>query len=271
MSLKKNVRITLFDKEGRMESERMVTQGPEFYSGAKEIAPGPFRIEFTFEDHADVGGAIAYLQQLVGLMPIREKGTPGYAKKDKPDNDAIFDNDKEKALSELIENASDQDDFIKKLRANEFVFVNSGLLKFIVPETYQIKKMHQDKYDWLIRRIKIAKDPKNDKYDTQVLIGLSMSHGRQDKIIVYLYGEFSNRYVIAVPEKRPLKLSKTNLLKFPAYMNEEERLKWGFEHRTLFNNPEKAPTKFYMRWVKDVVVGDELSIDWKTRNNETKN
>jgi hypothetical protein len=51
-------------------------------------------------------------------------------------------------------------------------------------------------------------------------------------------------------------------------MTEEERLKWGFEHRSLFNTPEKKPSKFYNRWVRDVQVGDELAIDWKSRTNE---
>ena len=257
--LKKSVRIQLFN-DGGMISDRLITQISEFYQGPKEVHNGPLRIEFTFEDSGDVEGAIDYMQKLIGLVPLKEKSTQG-RKAGEIDNDKTFSQDKNKILAEVIENnRSNQDDFIKALRAMGFVFVTGDYLKYIIPEEYQIKERHIQEYDFLVRKTKEAKDPKNDKFDPQIIIGISMSTSRKDKMVSYIYGEMGSPFKIRVPEKNPMKASKTNLIKFPAYMEEDERLKWGIEHRMLFNTPGKKPSKFYMRWTKDIKVGDELKI-----------
>ena len=56
---------------------------------------------------------------------------------------------------------------------------------------------------------------------------------------------------------------QTNLIKYPHYMVYEDREKWGIEHRMLLQNPERKPSKFYVRWAKDVQVGDELNLNLK--------
>lgn len=264
--LKKNVRIQLFNKDG-IVSDRMVTQATEFYLGPKEIQESEFRIEFTITEKSDAEGAITYLKQLMGDLPIKTvKGKPG-RKESTNDNDENFAADKNQFISDLLnENAGNQDALIKALRDVGYVFVTSDYLKMILPESYKLKAVHLDNYEWLIRRTKLAKDIKNDKYDPQILVGVKIMNGRSDNTLVYTYGEFSSRFKIPVPEKKQLKLSKTNLIKFPHYMEEDERLKWGNEHRALFNITEKKPSKFYMRWFKDVVVGDELRITLEDLN-----
>ena len=267
MSVKKNVRIQLFSPEGVIQSDRMVTQLPEFYAGPKEKHTGPIRIEFTFETGDDVLGAMDYLKRLVGALPLKVKGETKQGRKPKEmDNDSHFDEDKKAIMVELIEKyqkEGNQDDFIKELREMGFIFMTTDFLKHVIPESYQIKETHLEKgIDWLIKRTKVAKDPKNDKFDPQIIIGLSMSEGRHERMYLYFYGEFEKSVKIPLPtKKKPITVGKTNIIKFPHYMNEEERFKWGAEHRVLFNTPDKRPSKFYMRWVKDVKVGDELKID----------
>jgi hypothetical protein len=264
MAVEKNIRIQLFSPGGIIISDRMVKQLPEFYAGPKDTHHGPLRIEFTLEDKDDVNGSIEYLRRLSGDLPLKAKGgSTSTAKKDKPgaDNDLQFDNNKEQIIIDVLQrNDKNQDELIKELRSMGFIFVTSDFLKFTTPDSYTLKEAHKDKFQWLIRRTKEAKDPKNDKYDPQVLIGISIMDKRSDRVVTYFYGEYKDSFRIAVPEKKPMKLSKTNLIKFPHYMEEDERLKWGQEHRLLFNNPEKKPSKFYMRWQKDTVVGDELAI-----------
>lgn len=257
--IKKNVRIQLF-KDGEMTSERMVSQGPEFYNGPKEKHDGPMRIEFTIDERSDAESAIKYLQQLVLDLPIKTvKGERG-RKAAEVNNDDIFNENKVEMVYDTIDNCSDQDSMIKQLREMGFVFVESDFLKhFIIPKEYEIKNRHLETYQWLVRRTREAKDPKNDKYDPQVLIGIQIFGKRSEKIVLYNYGEFKQSIKVKVPEKA-ISAKKTNLIKYPSYMNEEERFKWGTEHRLLFNNPAKKPSKFYMRWVKDVQVGDELKI-----------
>jgi len=261
MNLKKSMHIQLFDKTG-MISERLVQQAPEFYVGPKEKHKGPFRIMFTFETADEINDAIEYLRKLALDAPIKVTGvrgrTPNEKTIDKLDN----------SLEILLEDAKkaakgDQDKFINYLRDLDFVFLNSPSLKIQIPKTYEIKKKHLDKYQWLIRRSKVAKDPRNDKYDPQLLIGISIFGDREKKMVVYLYSELIKSLFIEVPHKEAIDFTKTNLIKYPPYMHEDERFKWGIEHRVLFNNPEKKPSKFYLRWVKDVKVGDELKINYK--------
>lgn len=261
MVVKKNIRIQLFDEQGFV-SDRMVTQLPEFYLGPKEVHNGPMRIEFTFEIKEDVQNAIEYLRRLTGDLPLKVKGDTSTRKvKEGVSNDDVFDNNKEQVIKDTITtNIGNQDSLIKELRAMGFIFVTSEFLKYVIPDTYKIRELHLGKYQWLVRVTKLAKDPRNDKYDPQVLIGISIMNGRSDKVVTYMYGEYKDRFNIPVPTKKAIKLSKTNLIKFPHYMNEDERLKWGVEHRTLFNTPGKKPSKFYMRWYKDVEIGDELKI-----------
>lgn len=264
MAVEKNIRIQLFEPSGIIVSDRMIKQVPEFYAGPKDTWVGPLRIEFTLEDKEDVSGAIEYLRRLSGDLPLKVKATgTSTNKKSSPgdNNDEVFDNNKEQIIIDVFNrNKDNQDNLIKELRSMGFIFITSDFLKFVIPESYKVKELHQEKYQWLVRRTKEAKDPKNDKYDPQVLIGISIMKKRSDRVIPYFYGELKDSYKIPVPEKKPMKLSKTNLIKFPHYMTEEERLKYGQEHRLLFNNAERKPSKFYMRWFKDVVVGDELLI-----------
>lgn len=262
MQISKTARIQLFDDSGII-SDRLVKQGPEFYLGPKEVHKGPMRIEFTFSDKDDVDGAINYIKCLRGDLPLKNKTTSGVAKKSVSEkNDTDFDDNKEKLVIKTIEdNKDNQDTLIMNLRDMGFVFIESNFLKHIIPEAYSIKELHLNKYEWLVKRIKLAKDPKNDKYDPQILVGISIMNKRSDRVILYSYGEYKSKYISKVPEKKALKLTKTNLIKFPPYMEEDERLKWGFEHRILFNDKNKKPSKFYMRWSKDVIVGDELKIE----------
>ena len=46
--------------------------------------------------------------------------------------------------------------------------------------------------------------------------------------------------------------------KLPKYMLEEERIKFSTEQRQLLLNPEKKPSKFFMRWYRDVIFPDSI-------------
>lgn len=259
MEIKKSLLIQLFDSSG-MKSERLVQQAPEFTIGPKEKHTGVFRIQFTLETKNEIEGAIDYLKKLALDAPLKETGVRGRTPLSKTNN--TLDNSFEILLEDAKKAANgNQDKFIDYLRGLDFVFLSSDNLKLKIPKTYKVKQKHLDKYQWLIKRSRKAKDPRNDRYDPQLFIGISIFGGRDRKMVVYLYNKLSKSLFIDVPSKKAIDYTKTNLIKYPHYMNEEERLKWGIEHRILLNNPEKKPSKFYLRWVKDVNVGDELKLN----------
>ena len=68
-------------------------------------------------------------------------------------------------------------------------------------------------------------------------------------------GKFEGIKKLALP-KKPMTFKQTNLIKYPHYMEYDEREKWGIEHKLLKENPERKPSKFYNRWAKDIEVGE---------------
>lgn len=266
MEIQKNVSIQLFDEEGRILSERLVKQDPEFAIGPKEAHGGPLRIQFTMLESTDVEKAITYLQKLVGSLPLsspnkprgRAPGSTTVATKEDINRYQIL-------LDEaLLAHPNNQDKFINFLREMGYIFVTGEFLKLVIPETYVIKEKYLKDYQFLIKRIKEAKDPRNDKFDPVLMFGIKIIESRHERILTIMNGEVT-KAKIALPETKAMTVKSTNLLKYPAYMTEEERYKFGIEHRTLFRDEKKKPTKFYMRWFKDVKIGDELKFDVKAR------
>jgi len=258
MHLKKNILIQLYDDSG-MISERMVQQTAEFYAGPKAKHTGPMRISFTMDNKDDIEGAIKYLEQLALDAPLKAIVKPGRV------TQTVKEPSLDNSLEVLLEDAKkaakgDQDKFIEYLRRLDFVFLDSDNLLLNIPETYKVKKIYLEKYQWLIRRSKIAKDPRNDKYDPQLFIGISIFGDRDVRMVIYLYNAAKKKLRIPFNKREAMDFTKTNLIKYPHWMNADERLKWGIEHRVLFNNPEKNRSKFYDRWSKDIKVGDELKL-----------
>lgn len=240
--MEKKVKITLFDLEGRITDEKWVSQTSEFYKGPLGRNTGPFRIEFTFMDQTDVEKVIKYIQQLTGILPIE-------AKEKKLKKVPLEPQQREELIEEVLKESMDQDQLIKSLRDRQFVFVTWEYLQTLEhAEIIEMKEFHGSKYQWMVKRIKFAKNPKFDKYDLMVLFGISLLGERSEKVPIYLNGQFLKKVVIPIPEKPRETVKKTEMMKFPAAMIEEEREKFRFELRALQKNPEKEITKFFKRW-----------------------
>lgn len=252
--MSKKMRIQLLSPELVTESDRLVDQTIEFYNGPKEEHKGPIKIEVILEGQSDVDKVIDYLKKLAGQLPIEQKTTQGRKPAaQKPEMDS---NSREILLTEAVKASKNQDDFIKYLRERDFVFITSEHLATLLPESYKIPKRKLEKFEWLIRCTKLAKDPRADKFDMALFIGIKILSERDEVMIPYMNGEKIEKITLEVPENA-MGFKKTNLIKYPHYMTYEEREKWGVEHRALLNNPDKAKTKFYLRWEKDVKLSDE--------------
>lgn len=258
----KKLRIQKLDENGITIEDRLVDQTNEFYIGPKDKHLGPLKIELCLFNPEDVEASIAYLLKLKGDLPIETKTTETRGRK-KAESTVYSNVSREQALKESLEQSKDQDEFITKLRELGFVFVESDRLTTLLPESYEIKARHLENYQWMIKVIKTAKDPRNDKFDPSLIVGIHIMYKdkRSDKMVIYMNGELEKTIKKELPsEKKRFDFLNTNLIKYPHYMTYEEREKWGVEHRLLLNNPERQPSKFYQRWEKDVTVGEELQI-----------
>lgn len=236
-------------------------------SGPKVQHNGPIRIEVTLTCKHDVENFKTYLDRLVGNLPIKEqsvgRGRPSTGSKqltESPREDILAD------VEKMVNEGKSQQEIIKYLRELGFVFILTEDFLFHFPGfEFNIKdvgeatdnKQYPNSYSWMARCIKRAKDPKADKFDPMVIFGFSILGGPSKKIIPYLYKE-RKKPLRASVGKKTISFSQAEFTKFPKWMLEEERLKFSTEQRQLLLNSEKKPSKFFMRWVDDVIFPDSI-------------
>tara|TARA_R110001632_G_scaffold29501_1_gene78274 strand:+ start:834 stop:1619 length:786 start_codon:yes stop_codon:yes gene_type:complete len=256
--MKSKTRIQLFDKEGKPLSDRLVDQYTEFNTGPKEAYDGQIRIEFNLQNQDEVSGAITYLEQLVGKSPLKElskrgrKPNSGYV-----NNTTAMEDARVKILEELKSKSTDQEKMIEFLRndCNFALLTEEHMEEMGI--NLNLKKIHKAKgYMFYMRLLKLAKDPRNDKFDPMLAIGVKILEP-SDKVLIYKDREFNTKLKIPIPPKKFI-FKRQAILKFPKFMSEEERLKFRKENRELLANPDKTKSKFYNRWEPDCQIPKEL-------------
>lgn len=257
--MEQKIRIQLFNQGGALVSDKLLEQGGAFYSGPKEIhSEGPIRIEFTLIDQRDTEEAIVYLQKLRGILPLEEKLKK---RKDATSVDLVSDYLK---IEEHIkpENFKTQDDLVFYLRDLGFVFLMEDHLSQLgLP--IEIKPLHKE-FQWMIKQIKRAKNPKADKYDPTLVIGMAIWGERTEKVVVYLEGKFKKSHKIPVASKPKFTFDHTEMMKFPDFMNDEEREKFRIEHRIYKAHTAQPLSKFYLRWAPYVQIPEIFKLPERT-------
>ena len=273
---KPKLRITTLEDNGSYIQDRLVDAYTEMNSGPKVQHKGPIRIEVTLTNKQDVENFKNYLDKLVGNLPIKEqsvgRGRPSTGSKqltESPREDILAD------VEKMVEEGKSQQEIIKYLRELGFVFILTEDFLFHFPGfEFNSKdvgeatdnKQYPNSYSWMARCIKRAKDPKADKFDPMVIFGFSILGGPSKKIVPYLYKE-RKKPLRAQVGKNVISFSQAEFTKLPKYMREDERIKFSTEQRQLLLNPEKKPSKFFMRWVDDAIFPDSI----KEKMEEIKN
>lgn len=272
------MRVQLMDSEYRVISDRLVDQAIEFMQGSKVKHKDPIKLEVILSSQNDIDSLKTYLDQLVGQLPIKEIGTRGRPAGKTPELKSPREDIYER-INELT-SEKNQDEVIAYLRELGFVFLlTEDFLHYFPDFPFRSKDIGEpnrngqyiNSYQWLVRRIKTAKDPKSDKYDPQIIFGFNIME-RSDKFVGYLYKQFKSRMKATVPSKQALSFASFEMAKMPSFMQEEERLKWSTEMRALIMDTNKVPSKFFTRWAPDVMLPQghldrlkHLNIDFKTK------
>ena len=261
--MEKKLRIQLFDSEGRMIDDRTVSQDPEFAKGPQDEHKGLFRIEFTLDSKTDIGKAKEYLDQLVGALPLGPKKIRKSSTKTMEDPAQ-----RERFLEDTMGTALDQDQLIKHLRGQGFKFMMYDFLETFDWPQLEIKERHKEKYQWMMLLNKPAKNPKLDKYDPMLIFGIQLLPEHDEKIVVYLHGQYHKSYKIPVPPKPKEVFKTTTMTKFPEYMTHGEREKFRFELRQYEADPKRPLSKFWKRWRPYVENVSAIAQDKKVPDSE---
>lgn len=248
--------------------DRLVEASTEFAAGPKKKHEGPIRIDYLMENRDDVEGLVKYLNELALDLPISEKAKKTYERKTQ--SSSLLE---QEPLMELITLALQknkyQEDLIDWLRTYNFVFLSQEhidelskvpgkefpwKLKLDKTKEPKAKRLHTN-YQFMVRQLKEAKDPRNNKYDPQLAFGFKLFGDKYPKVIIYLYGKYYKRIELHWKDAKEINFKiKEKFYKFPEAMTYPERAKWRVEDKKLLNNPEMQPSKFYLRWKEYITI-----------------
>lgn len=247
------MRIKTLDSNLVTTSDRLVDQDTEFNLGPKEKHDGPLSVEVVLRDQSDISRFSKYLAQLTGSLPLPERKTYTKSAGTQTEDLAPI----EDMLKEVVK-LKTQDEVINYLRERNFKFLTS---EFIQAKEMKIEIMdkHKADYQFMVRLLKEGKDPKVDKYDPQLAVGIKFIGTKGAYIQIYLYGKFKQKLELPWAKKSEVNFKKVAAMRFPHYMLQEERDKYSLEARKMKLNPELKPSKFFLRW-KPAVEAENKNI-----------
>jgi hypothetical protein len=260
VGIETKMRIKLYDPETHLlQSDRLVEQITELNMGPKEAHKGPIGIETTFASQTQLDLFIEYLKKIKGDIPITAPGEK--VKKTKTIDKMLSDKE---PLLDLIKAAkskgTSQEKLIDFLREYNFRFVTGDFIQDLGENDSKVKeqitlreKDVKDEFQYMVRMIKQAKEPMNDKYDFRLVFGIKIVGERVNKVVIYLWGKFSEFVKIPWEEAKKMNFKKVEKIYiFPDFMDYADRKKWRTEHRKKIAAEAKGlefePSKFYVKF-----------------------
>lgn len=246
------MRIKLYDEKESLLSDRLVEQKTEFSVGPKQEHKGPLSIEANLRVQSDIDSLITYLKKLKGDLPIGEVKLKPAAKAKNIQNMLSEKEPLKDLLNTMLAKCKTQEKVFEFLKEYQFTFLTSDILEHVDKELFELNPKHA-KYQFLVRLVKEAKDPKNDKFDFRLAIGMKILGKKRDRILIYQWGKYKKRVEIPWANKEDINFKKVvKLLIFPDWLSYEERKRWRAEHRKFENNIQKNPeyrgTDWYHKW-----------------------
>ncbi len=245
------IRIQLLNKEGAIIGDRLVAFASEVYTGPKEKHQGALKIEVDLHDKESVEKFKAYLDRLVGDLPI------GVKKLKKIDEEVLGEHPVDDMIAKLTK-CADQDKAIAYLKGLNYRFVDYQFIEELMDDKKLIFTPYHEShptYQWLVLCTKQAKDPANDKYNFSLMVGIKIMGKTRDKILIYKEGVFDSTLPILPPAKSEFNMKeKKKLTVFPKYMTILERKQWrGFNNKFLAGKTLTGKQEqFYLRWKPEV-------------------
>lgn len=130
---------------------------------------------------------------------------------------------------------------IEFLRSLDFFFAT-------MTEEIDAVQLHK-KYVWMIRH----KRRNPDSLDLSIMVGIKMWGKKNDKVLVYHKGAWFRTLHVPWKDKADINFRKITVrLKFPDYLNYDERRKWRAQHHQQLKDPTRTPTEWYKKILPDV-------------------
>lgn len=247
--MKPKMRVTLLNKDLITLEDRLVDQYEELLNGPKAIHLDPYRFEFTITDQQEIDRVISYMQKLRGTLPLDAPKIKNHKTSAVNPYQELYNAVKAK---EFVE------DIIEYLTEANFRFVGKQALldmAYVKPKG-SIPEL-DDTYQWMVKVLRYAKEPKNDKFDFTLYFGIKfLGKNKEEKIMVY----FNHEKKAVFKRKWQKDNSAINMKKkktpmsFPEFMTIEERKDWRAARRKveLGRTLGIKEQKFYDRYFTDI-------------------
>lgn len=267
------LRITRYNPDNTIYEDRLIDSKLEFYNGPDTVHYGPLRIDALLQNTEECEGLINYLKQLIGQLPISKKEQKQRTSTTKPlEADSI-----QTLIAEAFEKCKTQEALIEYLRGLNFTFLTYDHLKDICDHNewpFKLKKkkylghnniektkyLHKD-YQFMVRVLKLAKNPQLDKIDPQIFFGFKLIGEKRPKVLIYELGIYKDTKELHWKEETEIGYKvKEKFYKFPEPMSYIERSKWRGEDRRIVFDQHKGtdkqykPSDFYTKWKPWVVI-----------------
>lgn len=251
MDKKPKMRIQLLDDNLGVISDRLVDQYTEFVTGPKEYHPGPIKIELVLTDVKSIEEAKQYLEKVSGLIPVdtpkikfSEAGRKSH--KDKPEIKKINNSDRILAAIEAFE-----------FQEGVLSFFKREQIVMVPMEMTGIEMRDKDKnFDFWVLRTEIdPTQPKNDKFDFDLVIGLKYKGEKSNKLVIYRDGKFNT--FLKKPWKADFNINfkkRKKMTKFPDDLSIEDRKHWRNIHDKIQEDRSITTVQhnFYHTWLPKI-------------------
>lgn len=235
----KKMRIQTFDGEFNHLEDRLVIQETELRNGPKDVHKGPLKVEVCLFEVQDIEDFKVYLDKIRGVVPLDK---PRVKRPPKVKSDKAFN----ELFPERVKNVEDAKEFNTLLKDSGFIFTSFQLMADMDMPIAIPEGLSENDYRLCVRLIKKAKNPLNNKYDASVFV-LVPFEGNQVKVVVL--GEIALEKEVEGLDVKRIKIAKSLMTTFPAYMTLEDRRKFTIEKSALEADTNKPPSNFYKRWV----------------------
>lgn len=235
--MKPKLRIKLLDDGLVTLSDRLVDQYSELLQGPSEKHSGPFTIEMTIDSADTFEKAKAYLERLVGNLPLSNK-IPTKLKSSTSSNSV----NPYKQLIEDVKSKTYIEEIMEYLESINFRWINfqyieelESIKKFPFELNPDLRKTYA-KYQWATRMLRQAKDPMNDRFDFTLMFGIRfMGNEPSNKIHILYKGQARGTLLVREWKKgKAINMKARKILTtFPAFMSIQDRIDWRKLHRKV--------------------------------------
>jgi hypothetical protein len=203
-------------------------------------------LEVNIAEPTDIDKVIEYMDKLRGKLPITSTKTP------KPTKDKV---NPYQEIFQAIKAKEYIEDIIEYLTEINFRFISQQFMEERSAGDPQVWPKDFN-YQWMVRVLRYAKDPANDKFDFTLLVGIKFMGKQSDKIYIMFNGE--KKAVLLRKWRKDnsaINMKKKKVaMKFPDFMTIEERKHWRHIRRKveLKRNIGTKDQKFYDRYITDI-------------------